>query len=173
MGSSREVVGGTVEKQKNIGKRIVDADTYIPVIRELVEEGNTVPFLITGNSMSPFMIHERDTILLRKPVFPLKKGTMAFYQRKSGQYVMHRICKIKDGKYYFVGDAQIIVEGPLEQEQIFAVVCGVKRKNKLEEPGTFWWEFFEHIWLLLRPFRPLMIKKYSIIIGKINCVFRR
>lgn len=145
-----------------IGKRIVEADTYIPVIRELIEEGNTVPFLITGNSMSPFMIHERDTILLKKPEFPLKKGTMAFYRRKTGQYVMHRICKVKDGKYYFVGDAQTKVEGPLEQGQIFAVVCGVKRKEKLEKPGTFWWEFFEHVWLSLRPLRPFLRRLYTV-----------
>lgn len=151
-----------MEEQMPIGKRIVEADVYIPVIRGLIEEGNTVPFLITGNSMSPFMVHERDTILLKKPEHPLKKGTMAFYQRKNGQYVMHRICKIKGGKYYFVGDAQTVVEGPLEPEQVFAVVCGVKRKGKLEEPGTFWWEFFEHIWLLLRPVRPFLRRLYTV-----------
>ncbi|MGN0358509.1 MAG: S24/S26 family peptidase [Blautia sp.] len=151
-----------MEEQMPIGKKIVEADVYIPVIRGLIEEGNTVPFLITGNSMSPFMVHERDTILLKKPEYPLKKGTMAFYQRKNGQYVMHRICKIKDSKYYFVGDAQTVVEGPLEPEQVFAVVCGVKRKGKLEEPGTFWWEFFEHIWLLLRPVRPFLRCLYTV-----------
>lgn len=157
-----------MEQSITIGKRIVEADTYIPVIRELVEAGNTVPFLITGNSMSPFMIHERDTILLKKPEFPLKKGTMAFYRRKTGQYVMHRICKVKDGKYYFVGDAQTAVEGPLEAEQIFAVVCGVKRKGRLEKPGTFWWEFFEHIWLWVRPLRPFLRKMYSIVIRTVK-----
>lgn len=157
-----------MEQSITIGKRIVEADTYIPVIWELVEAGNTVPFLITGNSMSPFMIHERDTILLKKPEFPLKKGTMAFYRRKTGQYVMHRICKVKDGKYYFVGDAQTAVEGPLEAEQIFAVVCGVKRKGRLEKPGTFWWEFFEHIWLWVRPLRPFLRKMYSIVIRTVK-----
>ena len=91
-----------MEQQILARKRMVKAEEYIPVIRGLVEEGNIVPFLITGNSMSPFMIHERDTILLKKPEHPLKKGTMAFYQRKSGQYVLHRICKVKQGKYYFV-----------------------------------------------------------------------
>lgn len=157
-----------MEQSMTIGKRIVEAGTYIPVIRELVEAGNTVPFLITGNSMSPFMIHERDTILLKKPEFPLKKGTMAFYRRKTGQYVMHRICKVKDDKYYFVGDAQTAVEGPLEAEQIFAVVCGVKRKGRLEKPGTFWWEFFEHIWLGLRPFRPFLRKMYSVVVKPVK-----
>ena len=83
-------------------KRIVDADEWIPVVREMVEEGNIVPFLITGNSMSPFMIHERDTILLKKAEGTLKRGDMAFYQRKNGQYVMHRIIKITDKGYYFV-----------------------------------------------------------------------
>ena len=150
-----------MEQDKVPAKRIVKADEYLPIIRELVEEGRIVPFLITGNSMSPFMIHTRDTILLKKPEYPLKKGMMAFYQRENGQYIMHRICKIKQKQYYFVGDAQTEIEGPLEAKQIFAVVCGVKRKGKLEKPGTFWWEFFEHIWLWLRPLRPCICRIYA------------
>ena len=144
-------------------KKVVATEEYMPVIEELVAEGNVVPFLITGNSMSPFMIHTRDTILLKKPEFPLKKGTMAFFKRVNGHYVMHRICKVKDGKYYLVGDAQTAIEGPILESQIFAVVCGVKRKGKLEEPGTFWWEFFEKVWLPLRPVRPYIWRVYSLL----------
>lgn len=131
------------------------------VLKELIEDGKTVPFLITGNSMNPFLIHERDSILLKSPEFPLKKGTMAFYQRKTGQYVMHRVHRIKSDGYYFVGDAQTKIEGPLEEKQIFAVVSKVKRKGKLEEPGTFWWEFFEHCWPKVRPIRPFIMKGYA------------
>lgn len=51
------------------------------------------------------------------------------------------------GGYYIVGDAQTQIEGPVKREQIFALITKVRRKEKWLEPGDFWWEFFEHVWL--------------------------
>ena len=45
-------------------KRVVDVDIYMPVLREVLEQGKEVPLLITGNSMSPFLVHQRDEILI-------------------------------------------------------------------------------------------------------------
>ena len=41
-------------------------------------------------------------VCFKKKDRKLKKGDMVFFQRSNGQYVMHRICKVKQGKYYFV-----------------------------------------------------------------------
>lgn len=145
----------------------IDTREYVSVLRELTEEGKEVNMLISGNSMSPFLIHERDIICFKKPDRELKKGDMVFYQRKTGQYVMHRICKVRPEGYYIVGDAQQDIEGPVEREQIFAVITQVKRKNKLIKPGDFWWEFFEHVWISVIPFRWKIVKVYSVL-GKMK-----
>lgn len=142
--------------------RKVDTNEYISVLRELTEEGKEVSLLIAGNSMSPFLIHERDYICFKKPDRELRKGDMVFYQRKTGQFVMHRICKVKKDGLYIVGDAQIEIEGPVGQEQIFAIVTKVKRKNRWIEPGDFWWEFFEHVWINIIPIRRVIIRVYGI-----------
>ncbi len=137
--------------------RKIDAAVYIPVLRQLMDEGRQVPLTITGNSMSPFLIHERDKIIISAVDRPLKKGDMAFYQRWNGQYIMHRVYRVApDGSCYFVGDAQTNVEGPIAPEQIFGLIVAVERKGKRERPGTFWWEFFEHFWLYARPIRPVL-----------------
>lgn len=141
----------------------VDTNEYISVLKELVEEGKEVSLLIAGSSMSPFICHGRDYIFFKAPDRELKKGDMVFYQRKSGQYVMHRIYKIKDDEYYMVGDAQTAIEGPLDREQIFALVTKVQRKGKWITEGNFWWEFFEHVWLNMVSLRPVVLKLYMML----------
>lgn len=149
-----------MEKQK----RIVDIYTYMPVLREILSEGREVSLVITGSSMAPFLIHGRDEILIAPPEGAWKKGDMAFFQRESGQYVMHRICRVdRDGTCFLIGDAQQVIEGPIQSEQIFGKITAVKRKGKWLHPGDFWWEFFEHIWLNIIPLRPLFTKFYSVV----------
>lgn len=142
-------------------ERIVDTREYVSVLRELAEEGKVVSMQIAGSSMSPFLCHRRDYIYFTKPDRELRRGDMVFYQRDSGQYVMHRIYKVRPEGYYMVGDAQTQIEGPLRREQIFARIIRVKRKDSVLEPGDFWWEFFEHVWIRLIPLRCVLQKIYG------------
>lgn len=141
----------------------VNTYEYVSMLRELTEEGKEVSLLIAGGSMSPFLAHERDYICFKKPDRELRRGDMVFYQRKNGQFIMHRIWKRKPDGYYIVGDAQTEIEGPVMREQIFAYVTKVKRKEKWIGPGDFWWEFFEHVWIRMVPLRPIARKLYGII----------
>lgn len=143
--------------------RTIDTKEYIGMLRELIEEGKEVSLLISGVSMTPFLGHHRDTICFKKPDRPLRKGDMVFYQRWTGQYVMHRICKVKSDGYYIVGDAQTDIDGPIKEEQIFGLITKVCRKGKWIGPGNFWWEFFEHVWLVIIPVRPVILGMYNII----------
>lgn len=141
--------------------KVIDTREYVSALRELTEEGREVSMRISGNSMSPFLIHERDFICFKKPDRPLKVGDMVFFERKNGQFVMHRIWKVKPEGYYIVGDAQKEIEGPVERNQIFAVITKVQRKGKWIEPQDFWWEFFAHIWIHMIPLRFVVMKLYG------------
>lgn len=141
--------------------KVVDTREYVGMLKELIEEGREVSMLIAGSSMSPFLIHERDMIYFKKPDRELKKGDMVFFQRRSGQFIMHRIWKVRPEGYYIVGDAQTQIEGPVERDQIFARITKVRRKGKWLEPGDFWWEFFEHVWLHMIPLRHVLMRWYA------------
>lgn len=143
--------------------REIANDVYIPVLKELIEEGKEVSMMISGSSMNPFLIHHRDYILMKKPEDQLKSGNMVFFQRVDGSYVMHRIHHIdQEGKLFIIGDAQDEMEGPIDQGQVFAIITKVQRNGKWIKPGDFWWEFFEHIWLHLIPFRRMLMRLYSL-----------
>ena len=141
--------------------RRVDTYEYVSLLKGLVEEGREVRMLISGSSMAPFLIHERDSVCFRAPDRPLRVGDIVFFQRESGQYVLHRICKIKNDGYYIVGDGQTQIEGPVRREQIFALVTKVQRKGRWLGPGDFWWGFFSKVWIRLIPLRPLFSRVYG------------
>ena len=156
--------------QEKIPVRKVDAGIWLDAVRELLEEGKEVPLVITGNSMSPFLVHERDTLLIGKPRLPLKKGDMAFYQRENGQYVMHRIRRVRGScpgrQYYFIGDAQTVTEGPVPEERIFGVITAVRRKGRWIRQGSFWWEFFRIVWIRMVPLRKTAVRIYGAVIKR-------
>ena len=143
--------------------KVIDTREYVSVLRELVHEGKEVSMMITGSSMSPFLIHQRDMIVFKAPDRGLRRGDMVFYQRDDGRFVMHRIYKIGMEGFYMLGDAQIEIEGPLRRDQIFALIVKVRRKNKWYQEGDFLWEFFADSWIKLLPIRKVLIKLYTFI----------
>ena len=142
--------------------RTVDIDAYLPVLIELTGQGHEVSLTVTGGSMTPFLVHGRDQISFRRPDGPLKRGDIAFFRRTTGASILHRICRVdRQGNYYFVGDGQQEVEGPIAPEQVFGVVTRVCRKGRWLGPEDFWWAFFAGPWLWLRPVRPCLLRLYG------------
>ncbi len=142
--------------------RIIDTTVYVSALRELTQRGHEVSLLVAGHSMTPFLVDQRDTIFFCKPDTPLAVGQIVFYQRRNGQFIVHRICRIRDGQLYITGDAQQSIEGPVDPEQVFARVTKVRRKGKIIGPGNFWWEFFEHVWPHIIPLRPVLMRLYAL-----------
>ena len=59
---------------------------------------------------------------------------------------MHRIHHInKEGKLFIIGDAQVDMEGPIDKEQVFAIITKVKRKGKWIAPGMIFGGSFLNI----------------------------
>ena len=132
----------------------------------LLEEAESVPLVISGNSMSPFLVHRRDTVYLSKITSPLKRGDMILYRRDSGAYILHRIWKAEGEPYCLEGDAQTAIAAGVRRDQVLAMVTAVCRKGKLLKKGSFWWMFFEKIWLGLISARPVLVRAYSFLTGK-------
>ena len=73
----------------------IDAKTYLSILRQFIHDGKKVCVNISGSSMAPFLINHRDSVCLAAAHRPLIPGDIVFYQRDNGQFVLHRICKIK------------------------------------------------------------------------------
>ncbi len=141
--------------------RIVDPQELMPQLPALLQETGSIPLVITGGSMVPFLVHGRDTVYLSRVPATLKRGDMILYRRDSGDYVLHRIFRAEGRLYTLLGDAQTTPEPGIRQEQVLALVTAVRRKGKLLQRGSFLWGFFARTWLWLRPVRPLLTKIYT------------
>ena len=152
----------------NCNVRELDPQVLMPALLALLEETETVPLVISGSSMTPFLVHGRDTVYLSKVTAPLKRGDMILYRRDSGAYILHRIFRAEGDTYTLVGDVQTLLEPGIRADQVLAVVTAVRRKGKLLKQGSFWWDFFEKVWIRMVPLRPAARAVYSCFVKLLN-----
>lgn len=148
--------------------KVLPPEVLLPQLLPLLEEADAIPLVISGGSMSPFLVHGRDTVFLSRVDRPLKRGDMILYRRDSGKYILHRIWKVENGSYTLVGDAQFQLEPGIRPEQVLAIVHSVQRKGKHLTQGDFWWEFFEKVWIRMVPLRRPIVNAYTVLTGKRN-----
>ena len=146
-------------------QRVMQPEILLEEYRRLLKDENitALPLVISGNSMSPFLVHGRDTVYLSRLDRPAKRGDVLLYKRESGAYILHRVYKVEKDSYTMVGDAQTQLEQGIRPDQIIAIMTSALRKGKLQKKGSFWWEFFEKLWIKIIPLRPMLTKIYTYI----------
>lgn len=136
--------------------KTINAKEYLDTLCDLADKGKTVSTIVSGGSMIPFLASGRDYVFLEKPRKPLKTGDIVLFTRKNGDYVLHRIKRIRPEGYYLIGDRQTYTEGPVDQSCIRCVAVKVRRKGKILTPKSFCWWFFSHLWIRTIFLRPLI-----------------
>lgn len=137
--------------------KTVDTKSYLDALCEIAAQGNCVTTVVAGASMTPFLSGGRDYVYLEAPSQKLKKGDIVLFVRDDGRYILHRIRYIRKDGYYMVGDRQTVTEGPVQKEQIKALVTGAKRKGKELSPKSPLWLFFSKVWIRMVPLRPTIL----------------
>ena len=137
-------------------RRILEPEVLLEEYRRILAEEPEVealPLVIAGSSMAPFLIHGRDTVYLSRLTRPIRRGDMLLYRRRGGRYILHRVWRVDSGGLTMVGDAQQSLEPGIQSDQVIAIVTKVVRKGKEMAPRSFWWLFFEKIWIRMVPLR--------------------
>ena len=97
-----------------------------PLIKEVIESGGEYTFYPRGTSMMPLIRPGVDQVVLIKPE-SIKKGDAVLYTRDNGQFVLHRVVKIKDEQYIMCGDNQFVLEYGIKRDNILAKMKAVLR----------------------------------------------
>lgn len=141
--------------------KLMKTNIIMPAIKELFEEGQRVRITVTGMSMYPFLRGDKDSVELTRTVFAeVRQGDILLVLRNNQQYVLHRLIRKKNDHIYLNGDAQQWWEGPIYPEQLVAKVVTVYRQDSCIPCTNKAWRTFSFIWLVLFPFRYLIIKSY-------------
>ena len=128
-------------------------------IEQLLRDGNTIKLKPQGYSMYPLFYPGRDEAII-EPVDPsdLRRGDVALYRRRQSILVLHRIWKIRDQKFYMVGDNQSEIEGPLDPDQFLGRLCGFVRNGHTISVKNPLYRILSSLWLRMLPVRPVVYR---------------
>lgn len=118
-----------------MNKLEIDLKELWPLIDESISTGGEFRLFHKGMSMLPLLREGIDSVLLVSPT-DLKKNDIVMYVRESGQFVMHRIVKIKGEQLIMCGDHQCVLEKGITEKNVVAKVKGIFRGNEYFEPDT-------------------------------------
>ena len=136
----------------SLNKQVTLAECEPLIITQLAE-GGSISFTIRGNSMQPMLSDGVDAVTLVKPASPPKKYDVIFYRRENGQFVLHRIIKIKKDGYVCRGDNQIIKEYPVTQDRVLGVLKEYTHKGRTKRTDCFGQKVYAFLYINTAVFR--------------------
>ncbi len=126
---------------------------------EYLENNEKLIYRNTGTSMLPLLKQGRDFFIVEKVNNrPLRKYDVLLYKRKPDKYVLHRIIKIKDGKYVIRGDNCINKEYGITDDDIIGIMTGFIRKGRQHSTCEFFYKLYSVCHCALSPLRILLFR---------------
>lgn len=98
---------------------------------QALNELGVIGFVPKGNSMWPFIINNKHTVIIRKKEQRLKPLDVAFYKR-GDSFVLHRVVRLMPSGYVMRGDSRLEEENVLEEQVIGVMVELHKGKTSLD-----------------------------------------
>lgn len=100
--------------------------------RTELNRNGVIAFVPGGNSMWPILKNRGQSVIVKVKTERLKVFDVAFYERKNGTFVLHRVMEVVDGGYIMLGDSQFEKER-VKEEQVFGVMQGFYHGKKYVE----------------------------------------
>lgn len=114
---------------------------------EQIEKTGKLIYTNVGDSMMPLIKQGTDLVIIeKKPEGKLKKYDVPLYKRDSGQYVLHRIMKVKKGQYIICGDNRWHREYGIEDRHIIGVLTGIVRGERTISCKDLRYRLYCHLW---------------------------
>lgn len=126
----------------------------------LAKEGLSVTLPVKGNSMLPFIIGGKESVILQKPNYP-KVGDVVLAWVENCRYVVHRIIKIDGHDVVLMGDGNIIGTEHCKIDDICAIATHVvSADGKRHDLYSKWRMRATRLWWYLRPIRRYILAIY-------------
>lgn len=95
----------------------------------LARDGRLV-YTSVGDSMRPFLRSGEDLLVIERANGRLKKYDAALYRRDSGQYVLHRVVKVREKDYVICGDNRWRREQGVTDRHVLGVLTAIVRNGE-------------------------------------------
>lgn len=125
-----------------------------PLILDAFSNNLNFSFPINGTSMQP-LLHKDNVVTLSK-IDTVKKGDIILFKRDNGQFVLHRLNKIKKDEYIFVGDHQTKLEYGVRFDQLIGKVICYRKNNKTYQLKGFKYFLYKNL-IKYKSFRKILL----------------
>ena len=133
---------------------------FIEEALRLVQKGVTVTFPVTGQSMLPFIIGGKESVILHRPVL-IDVGDVVLARVDGNGYVVHRIINIDGDRVTLMGDGNVKgTEHCLLKDVKARVTHVVSADNKERDLHNRWRMHAAKLWYWLRPVRRYLLAIY-------------
>jgi len=130
---------------------------------EIINTQGKLIYTNKGDSMMPLIKEGRDLIVISKVNGRLKKYDVPLYKRDNGQYVLHRILKVRENDYVICGDNRYYKEYGITDKHIIGVLTAVIRKDKEISVNSFGYRLYVHLWCDFFLIRKIILKSKNVL----------
>lgn len=125
---------------------------------EEIQRTGKLVYTNVGDSMLPLIRQGRDLLVITRVEGRLKKYDVPLYKRDSGQYVLHRILKVRDKDYVICGDNRYHREYGITDRHIIGVLTGIVRDGREISMKSLPYRLYVHLWCDFFWVRALILK---------------
>ena len=96
--------------------------------------------------------------MIERPAGRLRKFDVPLYRRDSGQYVLHRVLKVRENDYVLCGDNRCSRETGITDRHVLGVLTAVIRDRKELSVNDWRYRLYVRLWCGLFPLRVFLLR---------------
>lgn len=109
-------------------KKLIPNEVLLPEVARLISEGHTVTLTVRGNSMNPFLVDRRDSIVLGSfAEADLQPGIAVLARESTGRIVFHRIISRRGSVLTLQGDGNLRATEQADTADVMGIMLSAIR----------------------------------------------
>ncbi|WP_300155374.1 S24/S26 family peptidase [Bacteroides sp.] len=132
-------------------------------VEKMLSNGQSVMLKATGNSMLPFIVGGRDSVLIQQTsgINPLQVRQIVLAHLPDSRYVLHRIVRICETEVILMGDGNFRETESCRLSDIMGVVTKISRNGCYVDCNARAERYKAEIWGRLLPIRRYLLYIYK------------
>lgn len=124
-----------------------------------IAHGITLRFKAKSNSMQPFIVAERDEVILKQVgEESFQKGSILFAELGERHHVAHRLVEVDGDNLVLRGDRNLKLVEMCGRNDVIAEVVAVVRKGRVVKKGSLGWNVYRYFWPKMSWMRKVFLK---------------
>ena len=121
----------------------LSSQSHLQMVKDDIAHGITLRFVAKSNSMRPFIVAERDEVILKLvDENSFQKGAILFAELGEKHHVAHRLIEVDGDNLVLRGDANLKLIEMCGRSDIIGEVVAVVRKGKIVRRRSISWYYY-------------------------------